>query len=56
MLGIRTFAEEHIPNSIFIGIDGSFAPWVGTIVEDVTKPILLVTPMIELKKLQDWHA
>ena len=37
------FAEEHIPNSIFIGIDGSFAPWVGTIVEDVTKPILLVT-------------
>ena len=38
------FAEEHIPNSIFIGIDGSFAPWVGTIVEDVTKPILLVTP------------
>ena len=38
------FAEEHIPNSIFVGIDGSFAPWVGTIVEDVTKPILLVTP------------
>ncbi|MEO1713409.1 MAG: rhodanese-like domain-containing protein, partial [Bacteroidota bacterium] len=21
------FAREHIPNSIFIGIDGSFAPW-----------------------------
>ena len=40
----NNFAEEHIPNSIFIGIDGSFAPWVGTIVEDVTKPILLVTP------------
>ena len=39
----NNFAEEHIPNSIFIGIDGSFAPWVGTIVEDVTKPILLVT-------------
>ena len=38
------FAKEHIPNSIFIGIDGSFAPWVGTIIEDVTKPILLVTP------------
>ena len=37
------FAKEHIPNSIFIGIDGSFAPWVGTIIEDVTKPILLVT-------------
>ena len=40
----NNFAEEHIPNSIFIGIDGNFAPWVGTIVEDVTKPILLVTP------------
>ena len=38
------FAKEHIPNSIFIGIDGSFAPWVGTIIEDVTKPILLITP------------
>ena len=38
------FAKEHIPNSIFIGIDGSFAPWAGTIIEDVTKPILLVTP------------
>ena len=37
------FAKEHIPNSIFIGIDGSFAPWVGTIIEDVAKPILLVT-------------
>ena len=38
------FSKEHIPNSIFIGINGSFAPWVGAIVGDVTQPILLVTP------------
>ncbi len=38
------FSKEHIPNSIFIGIDGSFAPWVGAIIGDVNQPILLVTP------------
>tara|TARA_A100001011_G_scaffold162951_1_gene171415 strand:+ start:16368 stop:17774 length:1407 start_codon:yes stop_codon:yes gene_type:complete len=38
------FSKEHIPNSIFIGLDGSFAPWVGTIIGDVNQPILLVTP------------
>ncbi|MDG1190959.1 MAG: MBL fold metallo-hydrolase [Flavobacteriaceae bacterium] len=38
------FAEGHIPQSIFIGIDGGFAPWVGALIGDVEKPILLVTP------------
>ena len=38
------FAKEHIPNSIFIGIDGSFAPWVGTLVRDIKQPIVLITP------------
>ena len=38
------FAEEHIPGSLFIGIDGGFAPWVGAIVGDVKRPILLITP------------
>lgn len=38
------FAEEHIPQSIFIGIDGGFAPWVGALIGDVEQPILLVTP------------
>lgn len=36
------FAKGHIPRSIFIGLDGSFAPWVGTLVADVAQPILLV--------------
>lgn len=38
------FAEGHIPGSIFIGIDGSFAPWVGALVPDLKQAILVVTP------------
>ena len=37
------FAKTHIPNAIFIGIDGGFAPWVGTLIGDTQHPILLVT-------------
>jgi hydroxyacylglutathione hydrolase len=37
------FAAGHIPNAIFIGVDDSFAPWVGTLIQDLTTPILLVT-------------
>jgi len=36
------FAKGHIPRSIFIGLDGGFAPWVGALVADVKQPILLV--------------
>jgi len=36
------FTKAHIPRSIFIGLDGSFAPWVGDLIKDVTTPILLV--------------
>ncbi|MFY8069245.1 MAG: MBL fold metallo-hydrolase [Flavobacterium sp.] len=39
------FAKGHIPKSIFIGIDGQFAPWVGALILDVKQPILLVTPV-----------
>ncbi len=39
------FAAGHIPRSIFIGLDGSFAPWVGALIADVKQPILLVTPV-----------
>jgi len=38
------FAKGHIPRSIFIGLDGSFAPWVGALVGDTAQPILLVVP------------
>ena len=39
----KDFAAGHIPGSIFIGIDGGFAPWVGTLIGDIQQPILLVT-------------
>ena len=38
------FSKSHIPGSIFIGLDGRFAPWVGEILEDITQPLILVTP------------
>ena len=38
------FCKEHIPGSIFIGLNGNFAPWVGALIMDVNQPILLVTP------------
>lgn len=47
VLDVRTqadFANEHIPNSIFIGLNGSFAPWVGELIVDVQQPILLIVP------------
>ena len=36
------FAPAHIPNSINIGINGDFAPWVGAIIQNVSQKILLV--------------
>ena len=38
------FIKAHIPNSIFIGLNGQFAPWVGALITDLKQPILLVVP------------
>lgn len=38
----QEFAEGFIPNSINIGIDGNFAPWVGTLITDMKQPILII--------------
>jgi glyoxylase-like metal-dependent hydrolase (beta-lactamase superfamily II)/rhodanese-related sulfurtransferase len=38
------FVKAHIPNSIFIGIQGNFAPWVGSLLRDVNQKLLLVIP------------
>ncbi len=38
------FLKGHIPRSIFIGLDGQFAPWVGALITHVKQPILLVAP------------
>ncbi|WP_047551327.1 MBL fold metallo-hydrolase [Psychroserpens sp. Hel_I_66] len=47
VLDVRTqsdYIKSHIPNSIFIGLNGSFAPWVGALITDINQPILLVVP------------
>ncbi|RZP08031.1 MAG: MBL fold metallo-hydrolase [Flavobacteriales bacterium] len=36
------FRQGFIPGSIFIGLKGSFAPWVGSIIKDVNTKLLLV--------------
>jgi rhodanese-related sulfurtransferase len=38
------FIKCHIPRSIFIGIQGNFAPWVGSLIMNTKQPILLITP------------
>jgi len=38
------YIKGHIPNSIFIGLNGQFAPWVGALITDLKQPIILVTP------------
>ncbi len=38
----RQFANGFVPKSINIGIDGSFAPWVGAMIPDINQPILIV--------------
>ena len=37
------FVAGHVPRAIFIGLDGGFAPWVGTLIADVKQPILLIS-------------
>lgn len=38
------FIHGFIPKSIFIGLNGTFAPWVGALIKDINQPIILVTP------------
>ncbi|HEX7016831.1 MAG TPA: rhodanese-like domain-containing protein [Cyclobacteriaceae bacterium] len=38
----KTFAQGFIPNSINIGLDGSFAPWVGALIPDIRQELLIV--------------
>jgi glyoxylase-like metal-dependent hydrolase (beta-lactamase superfamily II)/rhodanese-related sulfurtransferase len=39
----QEFAKGFVPNSINIGIDGSFAPWVGALIPDVKQELLIIT-------------
>lgn len=38
----QSFAKGFVPGSLNIGLRGSFAPWVGALVTNIRRPILLV--------------
>lgn len=45
MLDVRhqkDFVKAHIPGSIFIGLDGGFAPWVGALIPNIRQEIVLI--------------
>lgn len=45
LLDVRSnedFAKGFVPQSVNIGLNGDFAPWVGALVVDVKQPILLI--------------
>ena len=47
VLDVRTqkdFIESHIPGSLFIGLNGEFAPWVGALISNIKHPMALVVP------------
>ncbi len=53
MLDVRhqdDFVQGHVPNSIFIGLDGGFAPWVGALIADIKQPILLIVDEARLEE------
>jgi rhodanese-related sulfurtransferase len=39
----EVFAQGFVPGAVNIGLDGSFAPWVGALIPDLRQPLLLVT-------------
>lgn len=38
------FVKGFVPQSMFIGLDGQFAVWVGTLIENIQQPIVLIAP------------
>ncbi|MGB0521868.1 MAG: MBL fold metallo-hydrolase [Flammeovirgaceae bacterium] len=38
----QVFKDAFIPKSINIGLDGSFAPWVGALIQDLNQPIVFI--------------
>ncbi len=39
----QTFKDGFIPNAIFIGLEGDFAPWVGALIVDLHQPIVFLS-------------
>jgi len=46
----HAFAKGHVPRSIFIGLEGNFAPWTGALIADVKQPLLLVCEADQLEE------
>lgn len=38
----EAYRDGHIPGAIFVGAEGSFATWVGTLITDLKTPILYI--------------
>ena len=38
------FSKGHIPGSLFVGLEGQFAPWVGAVIPNINQKLILVTP------------
>jgi len=38
----NSFKQGFVPGSIFIGLSGSFAPWVGSVIKEIHTKILLI--------------
>lgn len=53
ILDVRTqadFIKGFIPNSLFIGLNGTFAMWVGALIENIEQKIVLIVPEEKKKK------
>lgn len=40
----KEFVKGYVPGAVFIGLNGSFAPWVGALIPDINQKIILVAP------------
>jgi glyoxylase-like metal-dependent hydrolase (beta-lactamase superfamily II)/rhodanese-related sulfurtransferase len=45
------FVKGFVPKSINIGINGDFAPWVGTLITDIKQPLVLVADDDKLEEV-----
>ena len=39
------FVDGYVPGSLFIGLDGGFAPWVGSLITDIKQKIAIIAPV-----------
>ena len=40
----QEYTEASVPGSWFIGLDGQFAPWVGSLIDNIDQKIILIAP------------